>query len=562
MASRSRRNRKPRQIAAASGTAKAPLVTIVVSFRERWRFTADTVESIIRHSGGDYALWVLDPGMPDEVRGALEPHVESGAIRLVPVANGKQPNEWRAEIVSRLSSPFAVFIDNDVVVRAGWLEKMVGCAEETGAGIVCPLYLWGEGADSDVIHMAGGALTLQATPSGTKMTERHRHVDKTTGQVPEDLHRRTCGFGEFHCLMMRREIYSAAGMFDPGIVTIHEHIHASMLARELGYETWFEPDSRVTYLAFAPWQAGDLKAARERWDYGQAMASMAAFAKRWSVIDDEEYRIGIRQFLGVHAGHTDLLDPRPKAAARREQIMTRADHQQTLAGLQWLAHDSGYDRSDLCMLTLAYKVAAGIVDGIYRPCGRPFINHLTGTASVLLFYGCALPHAMAGLMHAALTHGPKPMADRLLNQFSTLNTIAEGAVKLVHQYGERGALLDAIDPARIADLPVGTAALIAIDAANEVDMLVSWEVAMTGRTDIIPEPRLDAYDAVLPYVGLPGLAASLRQLRADAVPWPGIEFQPGAKASVRFKSSRPGAAPAGTRPPAPAGQVFAGQPVV
>src|SRR4051812_9449046 len=101
-------------VSSRSATRKAgktPLVTVVVSFRERWRFTADTVESIIRHSNGDYALWVLDPGLPDEVRAALEPHVASGAILLVPVTGGKQPNEWRAEIVSLLSSRYAVFID-------------------------------------------------------------------------------------------------------------------------------------------------------------------------------------------------------------------------------------------------------------------------------------------------------------------------------------------------------------------------------------------------------------------------------------------------------------------
>src|SRR5206468_4649806 len=128
----------------AATRAKAPRVTIVVSFRERWRFTADTVASIIRHTSGDYALWVLDPDMPNEVRAALKPHIDSGAVRLVQVASGKHPNEWRAEIVPLLSSPYAVFIDNDVVVRAGWLDKMIACAEETGAGIVCPLYLWGE----------------------------------------------------------------------------------------------------------------------------------------------------------------------------------------------------------------------------------------------------------------------------------------------------------------------------------------------------------------------------------------------------------------------------------
>ena len=151
----------------------------------------------------------------------------------------------------------------------------------------------------------------------------------------------------------------------------------------------------------------------------------------------------------------------------------------------------------------------------------------------------------------------------MLDRFAALNTIAHGAAKLVRQYDQRGAMLDAIDPARIAALPVDTAALVVIDAANEVDMLISWEVAMTGRTDLMPDERLKAYDAVLPYVGLPGLAATLRELRADAVPWPGTEFEPGMKASLRFKTSRPAAAPGAAqpvaRPPAQAAAPLAAQ---
>ena len=54
----------------ASIEDEAPLVTIVISFRERWRFTPLAVESILENSGGTFALWLLDPGMPAEIRDA------------------------------------------------------------------------------------------------------------------------------------------------------------------------------------------------------------------------------------------------------------------------------------------------------------------------------------------------------------------------------------------------------------------------------------------------------------------------------------------------------------
>src|SRR5206468_12801492 len=120
---------------------------------------------------------------------------------------------------------------------------------------------------------------------------------------------------------------------------------------------------------------------------------------------------------------------------------------------------------------------------------------------------------MAGLLHAGLTHGPKGTADALLTQLSQRNEVTEAAVKLVRLYSGRAQLLDSLDlggPA-LAALPVETAALLLIDAANEVDMHLSLEVQATGRTDVISKRQLANCNALLPCIGLPGLAATLRE---------------------------------------------------
>ena len=305
----------------------------------------------------------------------------------------------------------------------------------------------------------------------------------------------------------------------------------------------------MAYLAFAPWQVGELDALRRRWDYAEADASMAGFARRWNVIDDDEYRFGQRCFLTVHAGHTDLLDPRSRTGARRRRVMTGADLQMTPAGLQMLALETGYDVFDIGKLIHAYKQAAWLTDGLYRPCGRPFINHLAGTASVLLFYGCSPPLVMAALLHAALTHGAQGVAAAKLAELSRRNEATEGAVKLVRQYGGRAELLNSLDLTGpgLAALPVGTAALLLIDAANEVDMHLSLEVRATGRTDLMSDRQLANCDALLPFIGLPGLAATLRQARQGQTILP-VAFERGLKASARFRVA-PGAQPK-QRPPA------------
>lgn len=517
----------------------SPAVTIVVSFRERWRFTPLTVASIIRHTRGDYALWLLDPGLPDAVREALQPHIEAGALELVPVDPALQPNQWREQVAPRLKSPFAVFIDNDVVVTPGWLKAMIACAEETKAGIVCPLYLWGEHEQSELIHMAGGDLELVPADGGARMTESHRHVGRDIADVPDDLCRRPCGFGEYHCMLMRREVYRADGMFEPAIATVHEHIHASMLAREMGHETWFEPAARVNYLAFAPWRVGELDALRARWDYGAAQASLTHFAERWKIVDDEDFRAPVHRFLTVHAGHTDLIDPRPGLGAARDRVIARTDLEHDFAGLQWLASERGYDVKDVITLRQGYRLAMGLTNGLYRPCGRPFLSHLAGTASVLLFYGCAMPQVLAALLHAAHTHGPPDLARQSLDWFRNFNPQAKAATRIIAQYAGRAPLLDAIDgdAAGIEQLPVEVASLALVDAANEVDMQLSLEVAVSGRTDVLAGKRMRDCQRLMERIGLPGLAATLRSFGNGEAAM--IPFEKSAKSSFRVKLTQP-----------------------
>lgn len=513
-----------------------PDVTIVISFRERWRFTARTVASILEHTRGNFALWLLDPGMPDAIGDALGPHVEAGKLRLVPVDPGQPPNQWRGTIAPQLRSRLVVFIDNDVIVTPGWLDALVACADETGAGIVCPLYLWGQQEHSELIHMAGGDLELMPGDGGVRMTESHRHVMRTIAEVPDDLHRRPCGFGEYHCMLMRREVYSAENMFEPGIATVHEHIHASMLARELGYETWFEPGSRINYLAFAPWQVGELDALRARWDFATAEDSLTRFAERWKIVDDQDFRAPVHRFLTLHASHNDVLDPRPGLGAARAQVIARTDLEYGFGGLQRLAVERGYDVKDIITLRQGYRLAMALTHGQYRPCGRPFVNHLAGTASVLLFYGCAMPQVLAALLHAVHTNGPRELTRQSIDWFKDFNPQAKVATRIVAQYADRWRRIDQIDQHALDQLPVSVASLCLLEAANEVDMRLSMEVAVSGRTDTLSGERKENCRMVMERVGLSGLAATLQSF--DQSQKAMLPFEKSLKISFRIKPTQ------------------------
>jgi hypothetical protein len=517
------------------------LATIVISFRERWRFTPLTVETILRHTDGNFRLWVLDAGMPDDVRNLLRPYVEAGQLEIIDVGEGRQPNEARRLVIPRLETPFAVFVDNDVIVSSGWLDRLLTCAEESGAGIVCPLYLWSDRPESDQIHMAGGDLTLEGEEGSLHMGEHHRHLGRRISEVADQLERAECDYGEFHCLVMRREVYSAEGVFDPEIVSVHEHIHASLRARELGFATWFEPEARVNYLAFAPWVTGELSDFRRRWDFETSERSLGGFAKRWGIADDAAYRAPIRRFVIDHAGRVDLQDARPWLGARRDQVMNRADLQQTFGGLEWLALETGYTEEELLVIGRAYRIALQLTDGIYRPCGRPFINHLAGTASVLLFYGCPLHLVLAALLHSVRAPGQagrSPSGERAIDKFIQESSAARHAFALIDLYQQRAALLGAADRDDMAGLPLGLAILHLLDAANDADLHLSFEVPVSGRGDVLTGTALSDCRQLLEYSGFRGLEATLAMVREHPPAIPAVTFQSGRQGSFRLDGEK------------------------
>ena len=53
----------------------------------------------------------------------------------------------------------------------------------------------------------------------------------------------------------------------------------------------------------------------------------------------------------------------------------------------------------------AYEFAMRIFSGLYLPSGKPFIDHLVGTASVLVSLNVPVEVVAAGLIHAAYLHG-------------------------------------------------------------------------------------------------------------------------------------------------------------
>jgi (p)ppGpp synthase/HD superfamily hydrolase len=78
---------------------------------------------------------------------------------------------------------------------------------------------------------------------------------------------------------------------------------------------------------------------------------------------------------------------------------------QTIVQLLKQLYDQGYSRADLERVASAYKLAAQLLAGLYRPSGKTFIAHVVGTASILCELHARCELIAAGLLHAAYEHG-------------------------------------------------------------------------------------------------------------------------------------------------------------
>jgi GT2 family glycosyltransferase len=205
-----------------------PRVTIVMTARERYGLTLDAIDGIRQHTPVPYRLIFVDAQAPDSLCQALAPYQARGELEVLRSDDALWPHLARRKVMPGVSSEYVVFIDNDVLVAPGWLEALVRCADETGAGIVGPLYLMGGGAAPACVHMAGGKITRQEVEGGRVLEEAHVLANTDPAKVVPGLQRQRCDFVEFHCMLVRSALLVGGALLDPEIYCVHEHIDLSL----------------------------------------------------------------------------------------------------------------------------------------------------------------------------------------------------------------------------------------------------------------------------------------------------------------------------------------------
>ena len=228
-----------------------PVVTVVVVLRERFGLTQRSLEDLYEHTTLPFHLIYVDAGSPTSVRHYLEAAAAQRQFQLIQVDRFLSPNEARNLAQRHVRTKYVVFLDNDILLTPRWLEKLVRCAEETGAWVVGPLYLIGE-LSAQTIHMAGGVAHVTEQGGQRIFYDEHLLADSPLPGTRASLHRRPCDYVEFHCALVRNEVFERLGPLDEQLLSVHEHIDLGLLVRAAGGSVYIEPRSVITYVPPPP----------------------------------------------------------------------------------------------------------------------------------------------------------------------------------------------------------------------------------------------------------------------------------------------------------------------
>ncbi len=299
-------------------------VTIFVIPRQIYGQCVNSLKSIFEHLGKNRPTIIYHAaGLSKKIRKELEEVASGYSDFRFYESEGYDfisPNEARNLMLSELKAncKYLITIDTDVIVRAGWLESLVSCAEETGAGLVGPAYI-----DSDFetgrVHMLGGGADVRPCtdePGKFLLTETLFHFGENFAELaPKLTHYFKTEHIEFHtCLISRafiealivaqRESGARGLAFDEGFMSLSDHLDASLEAKRLGFGVYIEPRAVVCFPQpkGAELSPNDFTLLQIRWSDRWNSESIRHIKKKWKLSSKDVFAESSAYWMSYHRG--------------------------------------------------------------------------------------------------------------------------------------------------------------------------------------------------------------------------------------------------------------------
>jgi GT2 family glycosyltransferase len=225
-----------------------PKVSIIVLPHERYNIALQSLDSIFEYTREPFNLIYVDVNSPPYVYEGLKERHEKHNFTWIRKDYFIQPNVARNLAIEHVTTPYFVFIDNDVIVTDGWLETLVKCAEETGAWLVGPLIIESDGKNKTQIHAASCELKLDEARGAIRhsMNNHQENIENLsiTERCPSELL-------EYHCILIKTEgLQAIGGKVDEGMINTRSHMDLCFEIKKAGGTIYFEPECRVVYMRY------------------------------------------------------------------------------------------------------------------------------------------------------------------------------------------------------------------------------------------------------------------------------------------------------------------------
>lgn len=261
----------------------AARATIAFVPREVFSQTRASLEALLENTEQPFELICVDGGSPPATRQWLEKTARERGFTLLRSEHYLTPNQARNRVLPHVSTPYVVFVDNDVFPSKGWLQALVDCADETGAWAVGPLYFEHLPLESRV-HMAGGISRLLTDDGGRRYyKEKHHHAHRPLSEIEAPLQRQETELIEFHTVLVAMQAFEKIGALDEGLLNHAEHADLSLSIRQAGGTVFIEPASRITYVPPRKLSDEDRHFFELRWSEAWNEASLNHFIRKWEL---------------------------------------------------------------------------------------------------------------------------------------------------------------------------------------------------------------------------------------------------------------------------------------
>jgi GT2 family glycosyltransferase len=263
-----------------------PQVTIVVSPRERFSYTRESLESIYENTQIPFKLIYVDGNSPKKMREYLQNKAQEKGFKLIRTDYYLTPNTARNIGLAEVDTKYVLFADNDIIPASGWLKALINCAEETEATVVGPLMFQYLPLHRE-IHFAGGESHIVVDKRGRRrLREKMYKQGKQITDPRVQLERTETELCEFHVMLVRSEIFQHLGMFDEKMLNTKEHLDFCMNVAKNGGSVYFEPESLVTYVPTSPLKFSDLHFYMLRWSDAWELGSLSRIRQKWNLAED------------------------------------------------------------------------------------------------------------------------------------------------------------------------------------------------------------------------------------------------------------------------------------